>query len=158
MNYIDQNILPDEQILYRTKKHYIVFLQPVLWTCGALIFLLSGNPYIIKSGMVFGVIALCSWIFAYLNYSVSEFAVTNKRIIMCEGFFFKHTNETRINTIANLNIDQNLLAQILDYGTIIVKTYGGNDDPFMDIPKPMAFKRQLELQLDKIGNGNGPRG
>lgn len=149
MSYIDNNTLPGEQILYRTKKHYIVFLQPLLWTLGAVILSLNGNPYVFKTGLVFTGIALFFWIVTFLNYSVSEFAVTNKRVMMREGFFIKHTNETRINTISNIGVDQNIFGQLLNYGVIIIKTYGGDDDPFMDIDNPFEFKKFLQAQLDK---------
>lgn len=149
MSYVDEVLLPDEQILYRTKKHYIVFLLPFAWTCATIFLMTISNPYTMKVAYVFGIIALLSWANQYLNYMVSEFAVTTKRILMREGFFIKHVNETRIATIANVNVDQTIFGQVLNFGIIIIKTYGGNDDPFMDIPKPFAFKRVLELQLDK---------
>lgn len=149
MNYIDQTLLPDEKVLYRTKKHYIIFLQPLLWTLGACIFLFNSNPIVIKTGLVFLLIAACSWINMWLNYIVSEFAVTNQRIIMREGFFLKHTNETLISTLANLNVTQNILGQLLGYGVVTLKTFGGNDDPFTDIPQPFEFKKRLQEQQSK---------
>ena len=155
MNYIDQNVLPDEKILYRTKKHIIVFLTPLLWTLAALFLSLNGSPYVFKAGLVFGGIALYSWAMTYLNYSVSEFAVTDKRIMMREGFFLKHTNETRISTISNVGVDQNIFGQMLNFGVIIIKTYGGDDDPFMDIDKPFEFKKFLQMQLEKVSSKPG---
>jgi uncharacterized membrane protein YdbT with pleckstrin-like domain len=150
MSYIDQTILPDETILYRTKKHYIVFLQPALWSIGALILFFNASPYVMYSGTVFALIAAFFWIITFLNFSVSEFAITNKRIIMREGFFVKHTNETRLSTIANVGVDQSIFGQILGYGIVTIKTYGGDDDPFSDIPNPFVFKKQLQTQLDQI--------
>ncbi len=154
MSYLDHNILPDEQILYRTKKHYIIFLSPVVWTCAAIFLLSVDNTYVNKAAYLFGLIALLAWLNQLLIYSVSEYAVTTKRIIMREGFFVRHVNETRIATISNVNIDQNVFGQILNFGAIIIKTYGGDDDPFTDIPRPFVFKRILEMQLDKIASPN----
>jgi uncharacterized membrane protein YdbT with pleckstrin-like domain len=150
MTYFEKSILPDEQILYRTKKHYIIFLNPFLWTCAAIFLFTLPNPFMLKISMVFGAIALFFWLVKLLDYSVSEYAVTTKRILMREGFFIRHINETRIATISNVNIDQNIFGQILNFGVIIIKTYGGDDDPFLDIPKPFLFKKVLETQLDKI--------
>ncbi len=150
MSYIDHNVLPDEQLLYRTKKHYIIFLNPFVWSCAATVLLTNSNEYVVKAGMVFGAIALFFWLGKLLDYFASEYAVTNKRILMREGFFVKHINETRIATISNVNIEQNLFGQLFGFGIIILKTYGGNDDPFTDIPKPFLFKRVLEMQLDRV--------
>ncbi len=150
MSYIDQSILPDEQILYRTKKHYIMFLPSALWTIGAIFLLLNSNPMVVKVSGLFAVIAAFYWIGAYLTYTVSEFAVTNKRILMREGFFLKHTNDTRLATISNVFVTQNPLGQILNYGVVVIKTYGGDEDPFRDIPLPFEFKKCLQIQLDKL--------
>lgn len=152
MGYLQQSMLPDEQLLYHTKKHFIFFFQPFLWTCATLFLLSVDNPYVNKAAFVFGAISAFYWISKLLDYYVSEFYITNKRILMREGFFIRHINETRLATISNVNIDQNILGQILNYGTVIIKTFGGDDDPFMEIPKPFVFRKVLQMQLDKIVN------
>lgn len=147
---ISQNLLVDETILYKTKKHYIIFFTPGLWTLVAFIFLMIGHPLVNKVAFIPGLIALASWLNEFLNYYTSEFVITNKRILMREGFFFKHTNEMRLATIANATVNQSLLGQLLNYGTIILYPFGGNADPFMQIAFPNEFQKQLQLQLDKI--------
>ncbi len=147
MSYIDQSIMPNETLLYRTKKHYIMFLPSAVWTAGAIFFLFNPNDYVKYAGLVFGALALFFWLGAFLDYSVSEFGITDKRVLMREGFFVKHVNETLLSTLANVSVNQNPLGQILNYGVVIIKTYGGDDDPFMDIPNPNEFKKQLQIQL-----------
>lgn len=149
-NYIDQNLLPDEKVLYRTKKHYIIFFQPAVWTLATIAILFYPHPFVSAIAALFAVIMLFSWGNAWLNYTVSEYAVTTNRILMREGFFQKHVNETRIATIANVNIIQGPLGQVLNFGTVVIKTYGGDDDPFVEIPKPTEFKKQLEIQLNQL--------
>lgn len=165
-NYIDQNILPDEKILYRTKKHYIIFFRPVVWTLATIAILFYPSHAFFQNdttaalfylnhptqilGVLFAFIMLLSWANAWLIYSVSEYAVTTNRILMREGFFAKHINETRIATIANVNIVQGPVGQLLGFGTVVIKTFGGNDDPFIEIPNPLEFKKQLEIQLNQL--------
>ena len=150
MNYINKTMLPGEQVVYYTRKHYIIFLQPTLWTVGMLylLYLSQTNAFLYYPTLVFGIIAFFSWMNGLLNYFFSEFTITNKRVIMREGFFVRHLTETRIATISNVNINQNPFGLMLNYGVVILKTYSGDDDPFTDIPKPFAFKRQLQIQLD----------
>ena len=154
-NYIDQNLLPDEKILYRTKKHYIIFFQPFVWTIASLCILLYPTAYLHLIAGLFAVVALFSWANAALIYWVSEYAITTNRVLMREGFFAKQVNETRIATIANVNVLQGPLGQILDFGTVVIKTFGGDDAPFMEIPKPLAFKKQLEIQLNQMQTKSG---
>lgn len=150
MTQLDNNLLSDEQILYRTKKHWIIFFTPALLTIAAFFFLLNQNEYVYRIAWLPAIAAVITGINQFLLYITSEFAVTNKRIIMREGFFFKHTNETRLTTIANASVYQSLLGQILNYGAIEIQAFGGNTDPFTLIAHPNTFQKQLQNQLDKM--------
>jgi uncharacterized membrane protein YdbT with pleckstrin-like domain len=148
MSALDRSLLPDEQITYRTKKHWIIFTIPVVTLLITLLFLINPNPYVTKVAFFPALAALVVWINTTLNYVTSEFAVTNKRVLMKEGFFVRHMNETRLATISNVNINQSLLGQILNYGTISINTFGGDNDPFSEIAFPIEFQKQLQAQLD----------
>lgn len=150
MSYIDQNLLTNETILFRTKKHFIIFLAPMIWTIAALLFLLNNNPYLTKVAFLPTIVALGFWLKEGLNYFTSDFAVTNLRVMMREGFFFRHTNEMRLSTIAQVTVNQSLLAQLLGYGTVIINSFGGESDPFSEIAAPVEFQKQVQ---QKIFNG-----
>lgn len=151
MSILDKNLLPDEQITFRTKKSMIIFLIPVILTLFTLFFLVNSNPYVFKISFLPAIAAAISWLTQSLLYNTSEFAVTTKRIIMREGFFIRHTNDTRLSTIANISVDQGLLGQMLDYGTVILHAFGGDADPFMQIAAPNEFRKQMQIQLDRLG-------
>lgn len=150
MNHKLQNLSPDEHILFQTKKHLIIFLPSVLMTLACLFFLFNSNPYVVKVTFLPAIAALLSWINDLLIYVSSSFTVTTKRVILKEGFFFKHTNEMRIATIANATVNQSLLGGFLNYGTVILYPFGGNADPFTQIADPYGLLKYLQLQLDKI--------
>lgn len=150
MSYIDKNLLADEHITYRTKKNYIIFLIPVAWALAAVSCLYQANPYIIKAAILPGIAALLTFLQQGLTYITSEFIVTNKRIILTEGFFIRHTNETRLSTIANIGISQSLLGRLLNYGTMTINTFGSTNDTFTEIDAPYRFQRETQLELDKL--------
>lgn len=150
MSFLDNNLLPGEEIIYRTRKHMIIFLIPALLTIFTFFFLMNSNPFIVKATIFPAGAALITWCNQLLTYVTSEFAVTNKRIRMREGFFLRHTNETRLATIADVSVNQSLLGQILNYGTIFINAFGGGEDPFTMIAAPNEFQKQLQTQLDKI--------
>lgn len=150
MTILEKDLLPDEQIIFRTKKSYIIFFMPVVWVCAAIGFLIIPNPIVHKVAVAPLVIAVITGFNQWLDYISSEFAVTNKRVIMREGFFFRHRNETRITAIANVSVDQSLLAQFLNYGTVFIHAFGGDKDPFDDMDKPNDFQKQLQIQQDKV--------
>ena len=150
MSYIDKNLLPGETITFRTKKHLIVFFFPLFWTVVIGLFYLQPNPIIHKLAFIPAIMAIFYWINQYLVYRFSEFAVTNIRILMREGFVYRHTNDTRLASIANVTVNQSLLGQALDYGTLFINSFGGESDPFREIQSPALFQKHLQAELFKI--------
>ncbi|MDX1902226.1 MAG: PH domain-containing protein [Gammaproteobacteria bacterium] len=150
MSYIDKTLLPDETILFRTKKHYIIFYMPIIWILMTVAFLLTPNDIIHKIAIAPAVVALVTALNQWLLYITSDFAVTNKRIVMREGFFFRHMNEMRLATVSNMTVNQSLIGQILGYGTVVVSPFGANSDVFTEIAKPFEFQKAAQVALDQL--------
>ncbi len=146
-NYISKNILPDEKILYRTKKHWIIFLIPFVLTIMTVFFFLNSNPFVVKLSFIMLIVTLLYWMNQFLLYYASEFAITDKRVMMREGFFYRHTNETRLTAISNVGATQSLLAQALSYGTVFINTFGGETDAFTELDNPVLFQKKLQELL-----------
>lgn len=151
MSYIDRNLLPDERILFRTKKHLIVFLYPLIMVVFSVYAAnyMHNNQFLAKIDWLPGLAALIYGSAVAFDYFFSEYAVTNRRIMMREGFVFRHTNETRISSISQVNVYQNLLGQLLNYGSIVINAFGAND-VFVTIDKPVLFQQMVNQELDKI--------
>ena len=148
MGYFDKNLVSDERILFRTKKHVIIYLWAVLWTLFSVVAAeyMYSNPVLAKLAFLPWVLCAFLWMQAWLVYVTSEFVVTNKRVMMREGFFFKHANELRLNTISQVNIDQSLLGEWLNYGTITLNSFGGRD-AYILIANPFMFQRVVNEQM-----------
>jgi hypothetical protein len=81
MGYIESNLLPDEQIVYKAKLHRIIFWKPC-----ALIVLGAVFLFILPiAGMIVLAIGLIALIPSVTDYTTSEFGVTNKRVIIKVG-------------------------------------------------------------------------
>jgi uncharacterized membrane protein YdbT with pleckstrin-like domain len=151
MSYIDQNLLPDERILFRTRKHWIIFFFPIVWVIfsACATDYMRSNPLLIKFDWAPWLLALIFWGQVGLNWVTSEFAVTNKRVMMREGFFYRHANEMRISAISQINVDQSLLGQMLGYGVVSINAFGAYDGYSM-IAQPFIFQKHVNEQLDKV--------
>src|SRR5579863_1856873 len=99
MSYIDKNLLPDEQILFRTQKHVIIFFYPLMLTIFAIYAqqYMHDNFILARMEWIPAIIVLIYWAFMLLEYATSEFVVTSKRIMMREGFFIRHSTELRMS-------------------------------------------------------------
>ncbi len=150
MSYIDRNLLAGERILFRTKKHLIIFFYPVILTIFAIYAggYMHSQPLLQKIDWLPGAIALFLWIYSWLQYQFSDYVVTNRRVMMREGFFLRHTNEMRIETISQVNVDQNLLGQLLNYGIVRLQAFGAQDY-FTMISRPNEFQRSVNQQVDQ---------
>ena len=151
MGLIDRNLLPDEEILFRTRKHVIIFFFPLLVTLIALFTqsYLEANPILVKVAKAPWALAAILWCYYGLEYFFSDYVVTNKRVRMQEGFFFRHANELRLTTIAQVNVDQNLIGIILNYGTVSLNAMGAFD-AYPNIAKPNVFRNSVNIELDKL--------
>jgi uncharacterized membrane protein YdbT with pleckstrin-like domain len=151
MSYMDKNLLPDERILFRTQKHLIIFFFPAVWTllCVAFVASLRTNPVIHTIAWVPWLLAFVFWLKVWLEYITSEFAVTNKRVMMREGFFYRHTNEMRLTAISQVNVDQSLVGQLLNYGVVSINAFGAFD-AYTLISQPYLFQKFVNEQLDQV--------
>ncbi len=147
---IEKNLLEGEEIIYRTKKHYIIFFVPLVWVLGTIAFLLTPNSLVVKAAIAPAIAAVFTGVNQWLEYITARFVVTNKRVMMKEGFFNRHANELRLATVSNMTVDQSLLGQILGYGAVTINPFGGNSDVFNDIANPFEFQKQTQAQLDKL--------
>ena len=150
MSYIDNNLLSEERIVFRTKKHLIIFFVPILLTFAAILasFYMKDNYVLVKFIWAPWMIALLFWSYSGVDYLFSEYAVTNKRVMMREGVFNRHANEMRLTAISQVNVDQNIIGQMLNFGIVSINAFGAFDS-YALIASPSAFQRAVNEQLDK---------
>ena len=151
MTWIDRNLMPGETILFRTRKALIIFVVPVFILILAIMlsFYMSTSYTMSKAAWAPGVIALIYLSSSYLEFITSEFVVTNKRVIMREGFFYRHANELRLSTISQVNVEQGVLGQVFGFGDVSLNAFGVFD-VFNMINDPFGFQRSVNEQLDKV--------
>ncbi len=172
MSYIDKNLIPGEQVMYRTRLHWIVVFWHVFF---AVIFalggayLLSGMPgvttglqddqmrYARMGGAVLLVLALISIIISFVRRNSVEMAVTNKRVTVKVGLMSRATEEMMLSRIESIMVHQGLMGRMLNYGTITLRGVGGTPDPFPNIGHPLEFRRQVQQQLDGLQSPQPPQ-
>ena len=117
-SYVNSHLGANEQVVHETKLHWIIFLNP------------------------FNIFTL--WLSPIIKMLTSEFAITNKRIIIKVGLISRRTVEMNLNKIESVNVDQGILGRILGYGTIVVIGTGGTREPFATISNPIGFRKKFQ--------------
>ena len=146
MAYIDENLMSGEQVVYRARLHWSVFLGPVIVALFALL-MFTGQREAASAGGLFLTIAILWGTAAFISRHTSEFAVTNKRVLIKTGVIRRNSLETLLTKVEGIQVQQGILGRMLDYGTIIVKGTGGTSSPFRKIEAPLEFRRKVQEQV-----------
>jgi uncharacterized membrane protein YdbT with pleckstrin-like domain len=147
MSYIENNLMTGENILYRARLHWVVFIWPVIWFIVAIVFFRRGGEAATAAGGLFMVIAIAKAISSFIGFSTSEFAVTNQRVIAKVGFIRRNSIEIFLGKIEAIQVNQDISGRILGYGSITVSGTGGTRDPFYNISDPLELRRRIQEQI-----------
>ncbi len=151
MSYIDQNLIKGENVIYRTKLHWIIFVQPVFFLIISFIFLSFATTVDFAGmfGAILLILSIIDLIVVIINYITSEFGITDKRVLVKYGVIKRKSVETLIKKVEGISVDQSIFGRILGYGIITISGTGGTKEPFKRIAKPMEFRKQLNELIDK---------
>ena len=144
MGYVDSNLLPNEQVTYRARLHRIIYLLPICVLIVAIGVAAIGGGWI---AVGLGVIGLVLLVPPWIRSISSEFAVTNKRVLVKVGLIRRHSLELLLQKVEGIGVDQGILGRILGYGTITVSGTGGTREAFRMIARPLEFRRQVQASL-----------
>jgi uncharacterized membrane protein YdbT with pleckstrin-like domain len=142
MGYINDNLLPKEKINYFTKLHWIIFIWPTLFAFFGIMALAGGKDSVQAAPGLFMIAAIWGGL-RCISYLTSEFAVTDKRVMIKVGFIRRRTLEMQLPKLETVGVNQSVLGRILNYGTIVVVGAGGTREPFAKIQLPLRFRQEV---------------
>lgn len=116
--YVNSHLIKDESVVFETKYHWVIFLT-------------------LKSLLTLTIAPL-------LQRSLSEFVVTNRRIIIKTGFIARSTLEMNLSKIESVNVDQSVSGRIFNFGSITIIGTGGTRETFRNISKPLNFRKAFQ--------------
>jgi uncharacterized membrane protein YdbT with pleckstrin-like domain len=156
MSYVDDHLLPGERVVYRARLHWIAFRWSILLLVLAVVVgiagqLVSTDPAADQWKLwIPAALAALAAIFAlgpWVKRASSEFAVTDKRVLVKVGLVQRDSLETLLSKIEAIGVDQTLLGRMLGFGTITIVGTGGTRETFDRIASPLEFRRQVQAQI-----------
>jgi len=150
LSYLDDHLLAGEQIVYRARLHWTIFLTSivvVLLGIALAILLQVVEPAYTLAGAALAGVGLLLAIGPAIRYLSSEFAVTDKRVLGKVGFIERESDETLLSKIEAIAVDQGVIGRILGFGTVTITGTGGTQEPFPRISDPLEFRRQIQNQI-----------
>lgn len=150
MSYIDGNLLAGEQVVFRTRLHWKLLIGPVLFT---LVTLLPAAWFLLQNtwnnwALLPPALGLLLLLAAIVKRQSSDFAVTNKRVMMKTGVFSTRSVELLLSKVEAIAVNQSLGGRMFDYGDIVVTGSGGTEERFSDIQSPLELRRAVQSVTD----------
>ena len=137
-----------EEVVYQAHVHPVIYFWPFMMTMVLVLTLvIEGNPAWLR--WLFAGLSAVTWLGAFIVARSMEFVVTNRRVSTRTGIVQKNSQETLLEKVETVTIDQDLLGRLLGYGTVTIVGTGGSSDEFRRISKPMLLRRVLHDQIDQ---------
>lgn len=150
MGFIDKHLLPGETVDYRARLHWSIFVPAALFGLVGAGLLVFGRSRSLAAVWIPGAAVLAYaaalGLVRWIHYLSSEFAITNKRVLIKVGFINRRSLEMLLAKVETVRVEQGIVGRLLDYGTIVVTGTGGTNEPFRSIADPLEFRRQVQAR------------
>jgi membrane protein YdbS with pleckstrin-like domain len=159
MSYAKSVLQPGERIVATGRLHWTIYwLAIFFFVAGAILVWLEHRYWPDREGLfafsraapiqvtaaAFGILVVVSFLYAWFIRWITEFAVTDKRVIYKRGFIWRRTEEMNMDKVETVDVDQSILGRILGYGTIHVRGTGaGSGIVVRRIGSPIALRSAI---------------
>lgn len=154
MGYVDDNLVTGERVVHRARLHWLAYSGSValaiLTAAFVVLKLVTGDDgFLIAAGLSL-LVTLIVWLVTYVRHASSEFAVTNKRVLMKEGLVSRRTFETMLSKVEGVDVEQTFWGRMLGFGTVTVTGTGGSTETYRKIANPLELRRRVQMQLMEL--------
>ena len=168
MGYADNNLVPGETLIYKTRHHWAVLLGPALVAVllfaagvGLLVGLYAekngkaaqgannsaATEGMTAAGAILLVAAIATFAYGLAKRNATEMAVTNRRVLIKTGMASRRTLDLMLSRVESIGVEETFLGRMLGYGSVIVRGTGGTPEPFVMIAHPQEFRRNVQEQI-----------
>jgi uncharacterized membrane protein YdbT with pleckstrin-like domain len=163
MGYVEKHLIEGEQIVYKTRLHWIVLIVPVLL---GLLFGIAGVALLVRSaagntdthtesqamaagGAILLVIALILFGRGILKRNSTQMTVTNMRVLANVGIASRRSIEIFLSRVESIGVEEPVMGRMLGYGTVVVRGVGGTPESFNLIAHPLEFRTHVQQEIEK---------
>jgi uncharacterized membrane protein YdbT with pleckstrin-like domain len=142
----------DEHVIYSTRFSKRLFVKPFLVSVVAVVvsFMFSSIAAEYAHYLFWALIAMAvlSLVSPFTKYLLSEFVVTNQRVIIRHGFLARTTYEMMLKKIESISVNQSLTDRFIwGSGTLVITGTGGTKEEFPNVGGAVAFQEHLNEAL-----------
>ena len=116
----------------------------VTFLIGFAFFLGGGGATIMLAIVSFFVLQALNLFYVHLKRSATEYAVSNKRVVIKVGILSRKTDEVRPEAIEAVTINQGITGRLLNFGDCIIRGRGVGNLRMSYVRDPLKVKRTIE--------------
>jgi uncharacterized membrane protein YdbT with pleckstrin-like domain len=153
MGYIEKHLAPGEQVVFRTRLHPVIFAGTAAFAAfvlGVVGLIVSRNELTARTVALLWlagvIIVIGSLLPLYVRWQTSEFAVTDRRVLVKVGLLSVHTLELLLPKVEAIGVDQTIGGRLLGYGTLRIVGTGGTVETFARVAQPQALREAVIRQ------------
>ena len=148
MSYVQRVLQPGEQVRQISSMHWILFWPGVAVALLALVaYWFSETRFLAGfwryTAYALALVAIVLLIQQWLQWWVTEIAVTNRRLIYKKGLIRRQTNEMNMDKVESVQVDQSILGRMLDYGTVTILGTGEGFETLRTIASPIKLRNSI---------------
>ena len=139
--------MKDENVLYFTRLHWIVFFWPIV---GFFVPLVSQLYIPQLSDLNLFLLAFdVFWIgMTWVTYYYSSITIKKKQVILRTGIIVRQTVDIPLSKIETIDIRQSILGSVLQYGALVITGTGGTKHLINYIYRPLTCRRYIEQLMN----------
>jgi uncharacterized membrane protein YdbT with pleckstrin-like domain len=159
MSYVEENLMPNERVIFIARIHDAIFLAPLLFLFLTVVVFLGGWVANMQRGgsglllMLIGVFLLGSTVLLAMKALVikltTELAVTNQRILAKTGLIKRRTLELLLHKVESVGVNQNLGGRLMGFGTITITGTGGTREGFIGIASALTVRKRINQVIQE---------
>ena len=153
-DYVSQNLMPDETILYAASIHPLILFPPaILFLCfflGPIMLIAEWGTGIVIVFILLGLSSPYFAIKALIILLTTECVLTDRRVLAKTGLISRESIELLLGKVEGLQVKQGILGRIFNFGTIIISGTGGSKSPFRGITEPLHFRKRVQEQIGEV--------
>jgi uncharacterized membrane protein YdbT with pleckstrin-like domain len=151
MRYIDQVLQPGERILQVTTVSRVGYIGAIAVLIAAFVVWLlaafANSPGLTLAGEVAALVLIALGLYlttlTWWRRFTTEVAVTDRRVIYAIGFANRHTVEMNMDKIESVDVEQDLLGRLFNYGDIAIHGTGDTHEVLHKIDHPLDFRSHV---------------
>ncbi len=146
------------------RQHPIVCLSLVLqWLCYMVVSFFVSNMPVLQQPIGMTSLTLATLFLRFLlcilliqcgkiaiQFWTTRYVIMPKKLIRQHGWIARRTTEILLSKIESIHVYQSFWGRVLGYGSLAVQGTGGLSDPFHYVPKPFAFRDQIDQRVHAL--------